>query len=194
MQRYYYKQNRLKQLRAFCNTARSESMSKAAEQMFLSQPSISLLIKALEKDLEKSQYAWDSQTFPDGRYEFKVIASDKNSNPPGHALTDSRVSRPVVADNSPPVVEEIGFQVNGNQVNVNAILNDVYSIVSAAVYTVDSHKDWLEVLPVDEVFDSRREIFKFQVDIEKSGEHYLALRFWDAQGNRVSRFLNVIIP
>ncbi len=52
MQRFYYKQNRLKQLRAFCNTARSESMSKAAVQMFLSQPSISLLIQALEKDLE----------------------------------------------------------------------------------------------------------------------------------------------
>lgn len=52
MQRFYYKQNRLKQLRAFCNTARSQSMSKTAEQMFLSQPSISLLIQALEKDLQ----------------------------------------------------------------------------------------------------------------------------------------------
>ena len=51
MQRFYYKQNRLKQLRAFCSTARLNSMSKAAEQMFLSQPSISLLIQALEKDL-----------------------------------------------------------------------------------------------------------------------------------------------
>ncbi len=52
MQRFYYKQNRLKQLRAFCYTARSGSMSRTAEQMFLSQPSISLLIQALEKDLE----------------------------------------------------------------------------------------------------------------------------------------------
>jgi LysR family transcriptional regulator, low CO2-responsive transcriptional regulator len=51
MQRFHYKQNRFKQLRAFCHTARAESMSKAAEQMFLSQPSISLLIQALEKDL-----------------------------------------------------------------------------------------------------------------------------------------------
>lgn len=52
MSRFYYKQNRLKQLRAFCNTARSQSMSKTAEQMFLSQPSISLLIQSLEKDLQ----------------------------------------------------------------------------------------------------------------------------------------------
>lgn len=56
MTRFYYKQNRLKQLRAFCNTARSESMSRAAEQMFLSQPSISLLIQALEKDLKCSLF------------------------------------------------------------------------------------------------------------------------------------------
>ena len=51
MQRFYYKQNRLKQLRAFCYAAQSGSMSKAADHMFLSQPTISLLIQALEKDL-----------------------------------------------------------------------------------------------------------------------------------------------
>lgn len=51
MSRFYYKQNRPKQLRAFCYAAQLKSMSKAAEQMFLSQPSISLLIQSLEKDL-----------------------------------------------------------------------------------------------------------------------------------------------
>jgi DNA-binding transcriptional LysR family regulator len=51
MSRFYYKQNRLKQLQAFCYAARLQSMSRAAEQMFLSQPSISLLIQSLEKDL-----------------------------------------------------------------------------------------------------------------------------------------------
>lgn len=51
MSRFYYKQNRLKQLRAFCYAAQLKSMSKAAEQMFLSQPSISLLIQSLEKEL-----------------------------------------------------------------------------------------------------------------------------------------------
>ncbi|MDX1433496.1 MAG: LysR family transcriptional regulator, partial [Gammaproteobacteria bacterium] len=40
--RFYYKQNRLKQLRAFCHAAKTRSISKAAERMFLSQPSVSL--------------------------------------------------------------------------------------------------------------------------------------------------------
>ena len=41
----------LKQLRAFCYAAQSSSISKAAEQLYLSQPAISLLIKDLERGL-----------------------------------------------------------------------------------------------------------------------------------------------
>ncbi|MDH3354612.1 MAG: LysR family transcriptional regulator [Chromatiales bacterium] len=48
----YYKQNRLKQLRAFCYTARTGSISHAAEALFLSQPSVTLQIQALERDME----------------------------------------------------------------------------------------------------------------------------------------------
>ena len=47
----YYKQNRLKQLRAFCYTAKSGNISRAAKQLYLSQPSVSLQIQALEKEL-----------------------------------------------------------------------------------------------------------------------------------------------
>ncbi|MCB1874461.1 MAG: LysR family transcriptional regulator [Chromatiales bacterium] len=47
----YYKQNRLKQLRAFCHTAQTGSISKAAERLFLSQPSVTLQIQALEREL-----------------------------------------------------------------------------------------------------------------------------------------------
>jgi DNA-binding transcriptional LysR family regulator len=49
--RFYYKQNRLKKLRAFCYAAQANSISKAAERMFLSQPSVSLQVRALEQEL-----------------------------------------------------------------------------------------------------------------------------------------------
>jgi DNA-binding transcriptional LysR family regulator len=49
--RYYYKGNRLKQLRAFCYAARLGTLSRAAEALYLSQPSISLQIAALEAEL-----------------------------------------------------------------------------------------------------------------------------------------------
>ena len=47
----YYKQNRLKQLRAFCFAVQAGSVSKAAERLFLSQPSVTLQIQALEREL-----------------------------------------------------------------------------------------------------------------------------------------------
>ena len=48
----YYKQNRLKQLRAFCHASRTGSISEAAEQLFLSQPTVTLQIQALERELD----------------------------------------------------------------------------------------------------------------------------------------------
>lgn len=48
----HYKQNRLKQLRAFCHAARSGSVSAAAEQIYLSQPTVSLQIQALEREFD----------------------------------------------------------------------------------------------------------------------------------------------
>jgi DNA-binding transcriptional LysR family regulator len=52
----YYKQNRLKQLRAFCFAAREGSISRAAEELCLSQPSVSLQIQALERELETTLF------------------------------------------------------------------------------------------------------------------------------------------
>ena len=48
----FHKQNRLRQLRAFCNAAQTGSISKAADRLMLSQPSVSLQIQALEKELD----------------------------------------------------------------------------------------------------------------------------------------------
>ncbi len=45
------KQNRLKKLRAFCHAANLGSITKAAEKLFSSQPSVSQQIKALEEEM-----------------------------------------------------------------------------------------------------------------------------------------------
>ncbi len=47
-----YKQNRIQQLRGFCFAAQEGSMTRAAERLYLSQPSVSLQIKALESELD----------------------------------------------------------------------------------------------------------------------------------------------
>ncbi len=49
--RFYYKGNRHKQLRAFVSVVKLGTLTRAAEALFLSQPTISLLLQALEREL-----------------------------------------------------------------------------------------------------------------------------------------------
>src|ERR1700743_2543782 len=50
-QQFYYKNNRLQQLRGFCYAAQFGNITRAAEHMGLTASSVSLQIKALEEDL-----------------------------------------------------------------------------------------------------------------------------------------------
>ena len=45
---HYYKQTRYKLLRTFCVVAQKENITHAAEQLHISQPTVSLQIQALE--------------------------------------------------------------------------------------------------------------------------------------------------
>ncbi len=49
--RFYYKGSRLKQLRAFCYAVKYGTLTRAAEALYLSQPSVSLQLGALESEL-----------------------------------------------------------------------------------------------------------------------------------------------
>nr|WP_227978104.1 LysR family transcriptional regulator [Arenimonas daejeonensis] len=53
---FYYKGDRLKPLRAFCQVARLGSVSRAAEALFLSQPAVTLQLQALERELGQALF------------------------------------------------------------------------------------------------------------------------------------------
>lgn len=48
--RFSYKSDRLKPLRAFCQTVRLGTVSRAAEALFISQPAVTLQLQALERE------------------------------------------------------------------------------------------------------------------------------------------------
>ncbi len=52
----YYKDSRIKQMRAFCEVVRSGSVTQAAQNLFLSQPSVTLQIQALERELNTTLF------------------------------------------------------------------------------------------------------------------------------------------
>jgi DNA-binding transcriptional LysR family regulator len=76
-QSQYYKQNRLQQLRGFCFAAQAGSVSKAAEKLFLSQPSVSLQIQALEREFKTQLFERRGPKImltPDGRTLLELAA------------------------------------------------------------------------------------------------------------------------
>ena len=54
--RHYPRRDRLKQLRAFCHAARLQSISRAAEHIFASQPAVSQQVRTLEEELGVSLF------------------------------------------------------------------------------------------------------------------------------------------
>ena len=55
-QRHHPRRDRLKQLRAFCHAARLQSISRAAEHIFASQPAVSQQVRTLEEELAVSLF------------------------------------------------------------------------------------------------------------------------------------------
>ena len=138
-------------------------------------------------DLDSPKWRWDSRTVADGRYEIKVQTSDSPSNPPDRALTDARISRPIVVDNTPPEVADFTVSENNEKTIVHLGVRDALSTIAAVAYCVDSAENWQVTLPIDGVFDSRHESVTFPLELDKPGPHLLTLRIDDASGNRTYR-------
>ena len=138
-------------------------------------------VKIADK-LRDSQYLWDTRTVADGTYELKVVASDSPSNPPGAALEATRVSQPVVVDNTPPTVKDLAAKVNAAAISVSGLAVDADRIVSIH-YALDSQDDWVAVLPDDGIADSPQEKFSFEIKPAKEGPHRVAVKVEDIFGN-----------
>lgn len=148
----------------------------------------------LAKELKETLHVWDTRTVPDGRYEFRVTATDKLGNSPGDELTDARVSDPVTIDNTPPdVAIERVEPVGKDGLKITVSLNDLLSPLAAAAYLVDSAENWTVLSPTDGIFDAPRETLSFTIDDLDNGEHWIALRVTDGNGNtrHVSRLATV---
>ncbi|MBI9016108.1 MAG: hypothetical protein JEZ07_02490 [Phycisphaerae bacterium] len=146
---------------------------------------------SIVKDLATPKYAWVTTGLPDGQYQIKVVANDKNSNTPGDELDAGRVSSAVVIDNTAPVISSLSGRSVGGMIEVAFVFEDSISVAGEVHYAMDSTTEWVTVLPVDGILDSRVENIKFEIKPEEAGSHIVLIRASDALGNMVYRALKV---
>ncbi len=134
---------------------------------------------------QKEPFAiWDTTTVADGKYEVRVEAKDTKGNPAGTELSNARISDPVTVDNTPPDVEVTRAEAVGKSgAAVEATLTDAASPIAEASYTVDSDDEWIPLAADDDIFDTSRETVTVNVSDLEPGEHRIALRVLDGQGN-----------
>ncbi len=138
---------------------------------------------AIAEKLAEPRYAWDTRTVGDGTYELKVTASDSPSNPPETAMEGTRVSEPVIVDNTAPVVKPLVAKVDGTKASVTGSSADAGSQITSIQYSVDSASEWTTVLPVSGICDDKKEDFRFDVKDLKPGAHRISVKVEDSYGN-----------
>lgn len=148
----------------------------------------------MKKDVTESMLPWDTRTVSDGEYEVRVLAKDVKANAPGTDLSDARISEPIIVDNTPPQVKIDEAAAKGKDaVRLRATFTDARSAIAGASYSVDSDEKWTPLAAEDDIFDAPAESVVFTIDDLEPGEHRIALRVRDGQGNTryVSRSVTV---
>lgn len=138
--------------------------------------------KLLKADMTENTYLLDGDVLADGRYFFKVKASDRPSNPAAYARDAELVSAPVLVDNTPPVVTASAPARNGTAVDIDVDAQDRGSALKRCEYSIDAGP-WLPVEAADGVTDSDREHFLIHMASFPAGEHLVVIRVYDTAGN-----------
>jgi sugar lactone lactonase YvrE len=157
----------------------SDTLEYAVYYRSLSETSFRLL----KEHIRETFYTVDGASLADGRYVFRVIASDSLDNPPGYALSGERVSEPVDIDNTPPVVRSAGQpQITGDRIRAVFDVEDATGRIKRADVSVDGGA-WHEVFPDDGIADSPRERYSLDLSVTGAGEHTISMRAFDNSNN-----------
>ncbi len=135
----------------------------------------------IRKDLDEPYCSFDSTALPDGRYRFRVTATDRPGNPEGEALTATEETGLVLIDNTPPVLKVESARTVGKEIEVRVLATDALSPVTKAEAAVNADR-WRLLAPEGGVADSRTERFVFRVERPEKAA-FLSVRALDASGN-----------
>ncbi|MBK35386.1 MAG: hypothetical protein CME26_07640 [Gemmatimonadetes bacterium] len=138
--------------------------------------------KLLAEDLTATDYAWQTDSAPEGSVQVRLTVSDKASNPPHLALSAERLSEPFEVDHTPPSVSLEVAPRGAGVVRLTGRATDATTPLVEAAYSVNSGP-WRVLFPSDDIFDSKEETFDAKVDGLTPGEYTLVVRVVDGLGN-----------
>ncbi len=138
--------------------------------------------KLLKRDLRTNTLAAEADAFADGRYFFRVTASDRAANPLESAREAEHISAPVWIDRTPPTVTATASARSENQVEISAEARDAASPLTRCEYSVDAGA-WNLAAAVDGVIDGLSERFQIRLDNLPAGERLVVIRVFDSAGN-----------
>ena len=138
--------------------------------------------KLLRANMMENTYLLDADVFADGRYYFRVVASDSPSNPANLAREAELVSAPILIDSTPPTVTASAPRRSGAVVEIDVDAEDRGSVLRRCEYSLDAGQ-WMQVEAADGVTDSAREHFLVRLEKVSPGEHLIVIRVYDAAGN-----------
>jgi hypothetical protein len=139
--------------------------------------------RALKEHIRENFYTVDGASLADGRYVFKVIASDTLDNPQGYALSGERTSEPIDIDNTPPVVRTVSPpQITADRIRIKFDVEDATGRIKRADVSIDGGA-WHEVFPDDGIADGQRERYSLDLAVAGAGEHTISLRAFDNSNN-----------
>jgi hypothetical protein len=140
--------------------------------------------RSLAREHPVPVYAIDTATLPDGSYEVRIIASDAPSNPPGEALSVSKIGGPIRVDHHPPEIPTLTVSRNGAfGLLVEGTARDDASPLQSLEISYDGQA-WKPLGAVDGFIDSREEAFRAEIRLDREDEGtWLAARAMDAAGN-----------
>ena len=138
--------------------------------------------KALRKGLHENSFTIDGDALADGRYLFRVTASDREANAAGSAKDAELVSSPVLIDNTPPVLRVQSSTRTAGAADIVFDARDEASTLKRAEWSLDAGP-WTAIAPADGILDSQSEQFRLHLTEVPPGEHVLVIRVADGGNN-----------
>ncbi len=138
--------------------------------------------KLLKPDTHDAAFTFDADILADGRYFFRVTASDRESNPASAARETELVSAPILIDNTPPVITIGTVRYSGGAAHIELTAADAASALRRCEYSLDAAA-WIPLEAADGVIDSPRESFTLDLGKLSPGEHLVVFRAADSANN-----------